>query len=193
MFPKGEIKRNLLGCLEIALLMRQGRNRFGNNYDEAMRSFIVPILVSPLMLLVIMMYPSPEISEVSRNSLALMYALRMFAVTALFLGSVWWIVRELDRREYFLQFVTAMNWLSIPATVLIIPCLYLVFSGHYTWEELYPFTCMLMGYSYLFTAFMAAYVLRIPLELAGFITFISYAVNTHTLEIMNWVGQNILS
>jgi hypothetical protein len=193
LFPPGEIKRNLLGCLEITLLMRQGRTRFGDSYEEAIRSFIIPILVSPLALLVIMLYPSPEISEVSRGTLALMYALRMAAVTALFLGAVWWIVREIDRREYFLQFVIAMNWLSIPATLMIVPTLFLVFNGHYTWDELYPFTCLLMGYSYLFTAFMAAYVLRIPLELAGFITFISYAVNTHTIDIMNWIGANILS
>lgn len=193
MFPKGEIKRNLLGCLEIALLMRQGRNRFGNSQEEAIRSFIVPILLSPLVLLAIMLYPSAEISQVSRDTLSLMYALRMAAVTAIFLGAVWWIVREINRREYFLQFVIAMNWLSVPATVLILPCLYLIFSGHYTWDELYPFTCVLMAYSYLFTAFMASSVLRIPLELAGFITFISYAVNTHTMDIMNWIGQNLLS
>lgn len=193
MFPKGEIKRNLLGCMEIALLMRKGRDRFGNNYDEALRSFIVPILLSPLVLLVIMLYPAPDISDVSRSALALIYALRMFAVTALFLGAVWWIVGELDRREHFLQFVTASNWLSVPATVAILPVLYLVFNGHYTWDELYPFTCVLVGYSYLFTGFMAAYVLRIPMELAGFITFLSYAVNTHTLDIMNWIGRNLLS
>ena len=193
MFPQGEIKRNLLGCLEIALLMRQGRSRFGNTQEEAIRSFIIPILVSPLVLLAIMLYPSTEISEVSRDTLALIYALRMAAVTALFLGAVWWIVREIDRREYFLQFIIAMNWLSIPATLMIVPSLWLALNGSFTWDELYPFTCALMGYSYLFTAFMASCVLRIPLELAGFITFISYAVNTHTLDIMKWIGQNFLT
>lgn len=193
MFAKGEIKRNLLGCLEIALLMRRGRDRFGDSYDEAIRSFIIPILVSPVILLIIMLYPAPEISAVSRSALALLYALRMFAVTALFLGAVWWIVGELDRREYFLKFVTASNWLSIPATVMILPSLYLTFGGYYTWDELYPFTCIAVGYSYFFTAFMAAYVLRIPLELAGFITFIGYMVNTQTLNIMHWIGENLLS
>ncbi len=193
MFAKGEIKRNLLGCLEIALLMRRGRDRFGDSYDEAIRSFIIPILVSPVVLLIIMLYPAPEISAVSRSALALLYALRMFAVTALFLGAVWWIVGELDRREYFLKFVTASNWLSIPATVMILPSLYLTFGGYYTWDELYPFTCIAVGYSYFFTAFMAAYVLRIPLELAGFITFIGYMVNTQTLNIMHWIGENLLS
>ncbi len=193
MFAKGEIRRNLLGCLEIALLMRRGRDRFGDSYDEAIRSFIIPILVSPVILLIIMLYPAPEISAVSRSTLALMYALRMFAVTAMFLGAVWWIVGEIDRREYFLKFVTASNWLSVPATVMILPSLYLTFGGYYTWNELYPFTCIAIAYSYFFTAFMAAYVLRIPLELAGFITFIGYMVNTQTLNIMHWIGENLLS
>lgn len=193
MFAKGEIKRNLLGCLEIALLMRKGRDRFGDNYDEAIRSFIIPIMLSPIILLVITLYPAPEISAISRNTLALIYALRMLAVMALFLGAVWWIVGELDRREYFLKFVTASNWLSVPATIMILPSLYLTFGGYYTWDELYPFTCITIGYSYFFTAFMAAHVLRIPLELAGFITFIGYAVNTHTLDIMHWVGKSLLS
>lgn len=193
MFAKGEIKRSLLGCLEFALLMRQGRTRFGSSYDEAVRSFIIPILLSPPILLVILLYPAPELSELSRDTLALIFALRMALVNILFLSAVWWIVGEINRREYFLQFVIANNWLSVPATLLIIPCIWLSFSGSYTWEELYPFTCVLMLYSYIFTAYMASSILRVPLELAGFITFISYVINTHTMDIMNWLGGNVLS
>lgn len=193
MFLKGEIKRSLLGCLEFSLLMRQGRNRFGSSYDEAVRSFIIPILLSPPILLVIMLYPAPELSELSRNTLALMFALRMAVINIAFLAAVWWIVGEINRREYFFQFVIANNWLSLPATLLIIPCIWLSLNGSFTWEELYPFTCVLMLYSYLFTAFMASSILRVPLELAGFITFISYIVNTHSLDIMHWLGGNVLS
>ncbi|MFN3828184.1 MAG: hypothetical protein ACK4NR_11245 [Micavibrio sp.] len=193
MFPKGEVKRSLLGTLEFALLMWQGRSRFGTSQEEAIRSFIVPILFSVPLLFVVLAYPTSEASEMSRNSIALMYALRIAVVTGIFLAAVWWIVNQIDRQEYFMQFVTANNWLSVPATIIIVPCLWLVFNGTHTWEEVYPFMCVLMIYSYLFTAFMASAILRIPLELAGFITFISYAINTHAGDFMVWVGQNLLS
>jgi hypothetical protein len=45
-----------------------------------------------------------------------------------------------------------------------------------------------MYYTYAFTAFMAAHVLRIPWELAGFIVFIGVAVDNSTMHVLNFFG-----
>ena len=189
MFTKDEIKRNLLGALEVALFMPVARKRFGCTYDEAVRSFIIPILLFPVTLGLVYAYPAPSIEHNSVNTIALMYSLRMAASWFLFFGSVYWIVREIDRREHFYQFIIASNWLSVPATVVFLPVIWMLMSGSHTITDLYPFSICLMAYTYAFTAFMAAHVLRVPWELAGFIVFISMSINDTTLDMLRWFGH----
>lgn len=193
MFTKEEIKRNLLGGLEVALFMPVARKRFGTSYDEAVRSFIVPILFFPLTLLAVYLYPAPSIANHSANTIALMYSLRMAATWFMFFGAVYWISRETGRREHFYQFIIASNWLTIPATFVFAPVAWMLFAGTHTWQELAPFMMCLMLYTYAFTAFMATYVLRVPWELAGFIVFIGIGVNDNTLQILHWIGSVLSS
>ena len=61
-------------------------------------------------------------------------------------------------------------------------------SGAYGWEDLYPFVVCVSVYTYAFTAFMAAYVLRIPWELAGFIAMISIMVDNYTENLVSFLG-----
>jgi len=184
-----EIKRNLLGGLEVALFMRVARERFGNTKGEALRSFLIPVLFLPLTIFTLYMYPNTELPEQAAGIMALLYCLRMVAVWVFFFGIVYWITAEVDRKTYFYKFVIASNWLSVPATVCFLPVLWMIASGAYSWAELYPFMMCLMFYTYAFTAFMASYVLRIPWELAGFIVFISMCVNNSTLDMYYWVGS----
>ncbi len=186
-----EIKRNLLGSLEVALFMPVARKRFGDSAQEALRSFIVPVILFPLTIMVFYFYPKPALSDNSVHVIALLYSLRMALIWAAFFGTVYWIVREVDRKRYFYQFVIASNWLTVPATVIFLPVAWMLMSGTHGWAELYPFMMCLMLYTYAFTAFMAAYVLRIPWELAGFIVFVSFCINDSTLDILYWVGDKL--
>lgn len=186
-----EILRNLLGGLEVALFMPVARTRFGNTKDEAIRSFVVPILLFPLALLAVYNMPEESLTRHSANMISLMYALRMFGIWVLFFGTVYWIAREIDRKKHFYQFVIASNWLTVPATAVFIPVGWMLLAGMHSWEELYPFMVCLMFYTYAFTAFMAAYVLRVPWELAGFITFLGMCINDSTMEILYWISDRL--
>lgn len=186
-----EILRNLLGCLEVALFMPVARTRFGDSADEALRSFIVPVLLFPLTILVVYFYPKPELANDSVAILTLLYSLRMVLIWAAFFGTVYWITREVDRKKYFYQFVIASNWLTVPATVIFLPVAWMLFIGAYSWGELYPFMMCLILYTYAFTAFMASYVLRVPWELAGFIVFVSMALNSNSLDVLYWIGDKL--
>lgn len=189
MFSMNEIKRNLLGSLEIALFMPQARNRFGSSPDEAWRSFIVPILLFPLTLLSVYLYPKAGISDHSANTIALLYSLRLGASWISYLGFVYFLVRRVDRREHFCQFVIASNWLSVPATFVFLPVAWGLMTGNYSWNELYPFMQSMMIYSYLFTAYMIGRVLRVPWELAGFIAITGFIINDYSLQILSFVGH----
>lgn len=191
MFTREEIKRNLLGCLEVALFMPIAKQRFGNSYDEAVRSFIIPIVLFPLSLAAVYLFPADTMHGASQNTIALLYALRMVTAWGLFLAAVYYIVREFDRRDLFYKFIIATNWINIPAAVVFIPVGWMLMSGAYTWQELYPFMVCLMLYTYAFTAFMVAHVLRVPWEMAGFITFIGVLINDHTAQFMQWIGDKL--
>lgn len=191
MFSRDEIKRNLLGCIEVALFMPIARQRFGTSYDEAVRSFIIPILLFPLSLAAVYMYPQPAVAATSPNTIALLYSLRMAASWALFMAAVYIILNEFDRRELMYKFIIANNWITLPATLVFVPVGWMLMSGAYEWADLYPFMLCLMLYSYAFTAFMVAHVLRVPWELAGFITLVGIIVNDNTLELVHWFTDKL--
>ncbi len=186
-----EIKRSLLGVLETALFMPNARARFGDTKDEAIRSFLVPVLLFPLTLMAVYLAPHSSVGGGSAHMIALLYGLRMAAVWSLFFGAVYWIARGVDREKHFYQFVIASNWLAVPATAVFIPVAWMLLSGTHTWDELYPFMVCLILYTYAFTGYMAAHVLRIPWELAGFIVFVGTCVNDGTLDLLYWVGDKL--
>ena len=187
MFSKAEIKRNLLGTLEVALLMPAGPKRFGNSYDEAARSFIIPILFFPLSLVALYLYPDAEIAAASKNTFSLLFSLRLFFSWLLFFGIIYWLMKRVDHLDHFYRFVTGTNWLAIPATVIFLPVAVMLLSGAFSWDELYPFMKFLMFYTYAFTAFLAIHALIIPWELAGFIAILAISVDDSTLNAIKWL------
>lgn len=189
MFSEEEVKRNLLGALEVALLMPAGPKRFGNSYDEAVRSFIVPILLFPLTLAAFYLYPHPDIAASSRNTLTLLFSLRLGFSWLLFFGIIYWLMKKVDHLEHFCRFVIGTNWLAVPATVIFLPVAVMLLSGGFTWDELYPFMKFLMFYTYAFTAFLAVHALIIPWELAGFIAFLAVMVDNNTLDFVTWITR----
>jgi len=186
-----EVKRNLLGSLEIALFMPIARSRFGNSKNEAFRSFLIPTLLFPITLFMVIMSPKAGMSNDSAHVLALLYTLRLFVTWFFFFGAVYWIAQQVGKMQHFYQFVIASNWITVPATAIFIPVLFMLYTGAYPAQELYLFTMCLLAYTYCFSAFMAAYVMRIPWELAGFITFVGICVNNSTMDALTWITNII--
>lgn len=185
------IKSSLLGTFEIALLMPQGAKRFSTERDAAIRSFFIPALLFPISLLALY-HTSPGTSgDDLTNTIIMLYAVRLFVFWLLFFGIVRWILNEVGRGEHFYQFVSANNWLSIPATAIFIPIVWMIAAGTHSFNELYPFILCLMGYTYLFTAYMSVHVLRVPLEFAGFLVFIAFMIDRSTTDIFTWVGATL--
>jgi hypothetical protein len=184
-----EIKTNLLGSLEVALFMREGPKRFGNTYDEALRSFLIPALLFPASVLGFFLSGTPEMIGAQVNTLLILMSFRVLFIWLMFFGTVAWLLRHVDHMNHFYRFVIASNWISIPATVAFLPVLWMVISGAYTWNEIYPFTVFIVFYTYALIAYAAVYALIIPWELAMFITMIAMVINDSTLNLISWIGQ----
>ncbi len=179
----------LLGCLEAALFMPETARRFGSSYDEMIRSFYIPVIAFPLTLMAIYLYPRPEIASHSHVIVSMLYSLRFAFSLGIFLGFVYFIARKIERTEHFFQFVTANNWLTIPSAIVSIPILMLLTQGDAAAiREAQVLSVLLVFYTYAYTAFAAACILRIPLELAGFIAMIGVLINNSTHDIIGWVG-----
>ena len=189
MFSKQEIKKNLHGCLDVALFMPMPNKRFGKTYDEAIRSFLIPLFLFPITLMIVYLSAGSGDDSESANTLALLYSLRTAASWFIFFGLVYWLTGEIDRREHFYQFVVASNWLTVPATVIFAPVAYLILSQQANWDQLHMFSMCLVFYTYGFTAYMASRVLRLPWELGGFISMISLMIHNGTTDIMQWVNS----
>lgn len=187
MFSKQEIKKNLHGCLDVVLFMPMPKKRFGKTFEEAKRSFLIPLFLFPLTLMFVYLSPHSGYESEQANTFALLYSLRTASSWAIFFGLMYWLTGEIDRREHFYQFVTAINWLTIPATVIFIPIAYFILSHQASWDQLHMFSMCLMAYTYGFTAYMASRVLRLPWELGGFVAMISLMVHNGTTDIAQWV------
>tara|TARA_B100000242_G_scaffold197639_1_gene142896 strand:- start:1165 stop:1953 length:789 start_codon:yes stop_codon:yes gene_type:complete len=183
------IKRNLLACLETALFMKQGAERFSVSYIGMKRSFIIPFLILPLSIMtMIAAHPDSNLSMNAMQVLALIYGLRVVLYLAVFCTIMYFMAKNMNRMSSYCRFITANNWLVIPAAVLMLPLSLGFMGGHYEWSEVYPMMVCFTLYSYAYTAFMAAHVLRIPMELAAFVSICSMAVNQTALDVMKWIG-----
>lgn len=184
------IGTKLLGCLEAALFMPETSKRFGSSYDEMIRSFYIPVIIFPLTLLATYLYPKPEIADHSHVIISMIYSLRFAFSLGIFLGFVYFIAGKIERTEHFFQFVTANNWLAIPSAIISIPILVLLTQGDaHAIKEAQVLSLILVFYTYAYTAFAAACILRIPIELAGFIAITGLIINNSTHEIVGWVGS----
>ncbi|NCC22186.1 MAG: hypothetical protein EOM26_06955 [Alphaproteobacteria bacterium] len=185
MFEPGEIKRNLLGSLEVALFMPQAAKRFSSSYEAMLRSFIVPVLLFPASAMLVFL--EPELDGIPANWLSLVLSLRIWICMAAFIGIVWLICKHTDRKQHFCQFVTASNWLSVPATVAALPILAFLGTGAYSWAEMELPLIAVGAYTYAFTGYMAAVVLRIPIELGWFVAIMGMMIDDSSLEVSGWV------
>ncbi|MCB9983532.1 MAG: hypothetical protein H6861_07670 [Rhodospirillales bacterium] len=193
MFKQGEIRQNLLGCLETALFMRAGLARFCPSRESMMKSFIIPLILLPLTLITVLSaHPAGALSADSMQILAIIYSLRLFVYLGAFLAFVYAMARTMDKLEDFYRFATANNWLAIPAAVLMTPLLILFLNGHYQWTEVYPLMVVITLYSYAYTAFMAMHVMRVPAELGVFIAIAGMAIHQTSLGLLKVVAVGFI-
>ncbi|MCB1783704.1 MAG: hypothetical protein KDI13_06870 [Alphaproteobacteria bacterium] len=178
MFTKEEIRRNLLGCFEIMLFIPYGVERFETSRSDAVKSFIITLLLLPPSLLVM-----AALSQgYSWNLLFSLHTARFFVTMAAFLGAVYFLAKQLGRQEHFFRFVTISNWINIPTVLLCAPIMIGFFiGGDMTVLKNYAIFITMLGYVY--CAFVLTHTFRIPWEMGGFIAIVGLAIDQNMLEI----------
>ena len=188
------IRQNALAALETALFIKKGATRFSSNSKSLKQSFLIPVLLLPMTLITVFYaHPDGQLAGEATQILAIIYTLRLFAYLGIYLGFVYFMAKTLDKTAEFKRFATANNWLTLPAAVAMLPLLYLFLNGSHSWTEIYPMMVIVTLYSYAYSGFMVAHIMRIPYELAGFIAIAGMAIHQTSLTALKWAAVQTLS
>lgn len=187
MFTKEEIKRNLLGCFEIFLFMPKGIERFDIDWDRMIRSFIIPLVFLPFMLVVVTgLFP-----EFPAPLVAILTLFRIVIAAALFLTAVYFLTKQFNRQEHFYRFLIISNWTNINGIILIMPILIGLALGYEVSQfEVYAVFTEIVGYIY--SAFILTYCFRISWEMGGFLAVVGLAINENIWDVADFLRDSML-
>ena len=185
-------QRPFLGCFEIALFMRDGIGRFSTDLKAMWQSFVILIIAVPFTLTSVpyMYAVTEELHNLPLSAIMPLYALKMFVSLALGFSFIYMFCKITDRKQHFVHYVTVSNWSSIISLVLYIPAIAVMKMGWYDYNDVYPALILTSLYAYGFAAFITKYVLRIPWELAVFVTICLLAINESMFDILYYIAQH---
>ncbi len=187
MFSRDEMLRKLLGCFEVFLFMPRGVDRFEGTREQAIKSFVVPIVLLPFTMIVMVALSSGY----SWNLLIAVHFVRIVITFALAIAAVYFLVKQFNRGEYFYKFLNVSNWFNVPAVALTLPIIGALMMGYdMSVMESYAVFVTILGVVYM--AFMVSYVFRLPWEIGGFVAIVCLAIDQNlfgvALYVRDWVS-----
>ena len=185
------LQNSIIGALELALFMKQGAQRFYGDINAMWRSFIIAFALMPLSFY--MLYLSqpdrPEIAGIETSQMFTLFFVKGLVTMALNLGVIYIFARAYDRLDKFYLTITAANWSSIFPTLLFLPVMASYALGWYSWDDIYGISIVFAIYGYFIAGFMLTHCLRIPWEMAGFLTIVLLAINETGFDIIYWIAS----
>lgn len=163
--------------------MRSGVERFSSTKKAAIKSFLVPIAAVPLVLFIIsLQWASP-----ADRVMFPFEVLRLIAIYAIFYTVINLLTKQIDRNQYFFQFINAGNWITLPLAILIAPIAILVGFEINTYASLENYAIFTAIVGYILTGYVATQALRIPWQLGAFIAIISLAIHDITMQVYDFL------
>jgi len=188
MFSKKDIRNNLLGSFEIALLMPRGFKRFSDSRAAAMNSFKLLFFFVPLVLAV-----KYFLAETQSVNTLLFYTPEILFTYVAFLGFVYLFAKQYERLEHFYKFITISNWFNVITIVLVMPVLVMLVIGAYPVEVFTSYAVFITLVGYFYTAYILTQVLRIPWELGGFVAICGMCLDQTTMDFVAHLQTYFLS
>ena len=186
MFTKEEWKYNLVGCMEILLFMPAGVDRFKSSRSAAIKSFIVPIVLLPILLAVMVAMSA----GFSLGLLISLHLVRIVLSAVLFFAVVYFLSKQFERQEHFYKFVNVVNWSNIPGVLLILPILGALMMG-YDMAALESYAVFITIVGYIYSAFILTHCFRFPWEMGGFIAIVGLAIDQNLLDVTVYIRDLI--
>lgn len=160
---KQTLRNSAIGAFETVIMMPTAIDRFTARKDDALRSFIFPILLYPLVLW----------SFAVRNDTRDPFAFGLHALTAWgglfgFYAIMRAVAQWQGRKEYFWQFVNMANAQCIASAVLLIPVFLMVYNNAATGAFFDQYWLFYVFVDIVLSAFVVTKALRLNWYLGGF-------------------------
>lgn len=188
MFTKKEYARNLLGCFEIMIFMKQGVEQFSDTKRDALRSFFWPIIIIPLALFSFSFHSTGY----PLSLLMVLHGVRMVLTFAITFAIIYYVAKYFERDQHFWRFVSASNWLNIPIFILLLPIMFslVTITGDVEVAAQYDalansfqsYAIFITMLSYVYTAFVMTHALKLPWELAGAATIVCLGIDQSAMD-----------
>lgn len=160
---KQTFRRSALGAFETVIMMPTALDNFSSRKEDALRSFIYPLLLYPLILW----------SFSVRNNTHDVVALGLHALTAWsalfgFYAIMYAVAKWRGKREYFWQYVNMANALYIATAVILMPVFLMVWNGAANGPFFDQYWLFYIVVSVVLTAFVITKSLRLNWYMGGF-------------------------
>ena len=180
------LKQSLIGAFEIFLMMPSCVERFTSNKKDAIKSFIYPLLLYPLVL-----WSFSVVKGVSDSAVLSMHALLAWGGTFGFYAVIYYVSGRMERREDFWRFVNMANTQSIISFFLLIPIFLTVYNHVTETVFFHQYWVFYILVDLAFTAFIAAKSLRLNWYLGGFLASIALMFSDVGNRLLAIYMQNI--
>ena len=178
------VKDHLLGIFEIFLFMPRGFENFSADTNTMIKSFIWPLIITPLVLLTIVMlsdgtYPA-ELLFLLHGSKIIISFIICLALTFIFCKSY-------DRLDFLYKYITIANWFELAMFALTAPILFCLSFDIATAQDMQTYALFVTLIYYVYAAYILTHTLRIPWEMGGFISISFMFVNETGMDIVNYL------
>ncbi len=188
MFTKQEIKNNILGVFEIFLFMRQGLDRFSSSKKSAIHSFLIPVAMIPLLILIWIL----KSDGTPLTLLIVLHSVRIVLSSILSLSAVFCISKGLKKNEHFFRYITACNWFSIASLILTVPIFLQLGLDINLFEKIEVYAIFMSLVDYLYLAYITTQVFRIPWELGASTAILIMGIDQTMLKAMSMLKALIV-
>lgn len=120
MLSAGEIARGMQGSLGLLKRDRASPSYFDNTLEACVRSFQVMILVAPLHAALLLIRYANVTSTADDLEIILVEALRYVVEWLLFPVLFYEIARRRNWLGYFPRYISALNWVNLPAMIVAV-------------------------------------------------------------------------
>ena len=152
-----------MGALEILVMMPTVLDRFSARKDDAIKSFVYPLLLYPFVLW------SFSVVHQTRDPIAyLLHALTAWGGVFVFFSVIYYVTKQQGKKDCFWQFVNMANTQSILSFFLLIP-IFLMTWNHVTEGEFFKhYWVFFILTDMVFTGFVITKSLRLNAYLGAF-------------------------
>lgn len=179
-----EIRPHLRGAFDLVFLFGRGIKAFDPSIPAMLRSFWWLVLLYPVLVISALAYPPKGLEDAAVLQVITNVTIQHFFSYAAFLAVMVPLSRALSVKQNLPLFITALNWVSVAATIITLPFFVAAVLEWFPRTEMDRIFVIIQCYFYIVTGCIARRALNIGWEFAGMIAVVSLFMGQTAWDIL---------